>query len=110
MQLPDKMTIGEAFGPAMEITDTAKADEYFAALVERNMRVFDQTRERAEADTKSSLGYYAGYYDSETRERVERLFNCSHPVFGSIAKVGAPTTEEAFQAGIDFAARSTTTV
>lgn len=103
------MTIGEAFGPAMEITDQDKADEYFAALVERNMRSFDQTRDRAEADTKSSLGYYAGYYDNETRERVERLFKCSHPVFGSIAKVGAPTPDEAFHAGHEFARRSTST-
>lgn len=95
MQLPDNMTIGEAFGPAMEITDQAAADEYFKALVERNMRVCGQTRERAEAATKSSLGYYAGYYGHETRERVERLFMCSHPVFGSSATVGAPTPNEA---------------
>lgn len=104
MQLPDKMTIGEAFGPAMAITEQAAADEYFDALVERNIRVFGQTRERAEADTKSSLGYYAGYYDNATRERVERLFRCSHPVFGSIDKVGAPTAEEAFEVGRELAA------
>ena len=102
MQLPDKMTIGEAFGPAMEMTDQPKASEYFSALVERNMRLFGQDRAKAEDDTRASLGYYAGYYDNETRARVDALFSCAHPVFGSIAKVGAPTPDEAFQAGIEM--------
>lgn len=48
------------------------------------------------------VGYYAGYYDSETRERVERLFMCAHPVFGSIADNGAPTPDEAYDAGFEM--------
>jgi hypothetical protein len=49
---------------------------------------------------RHNLGYFAGYYDNETRERVERLFKCSHPIFGSIAKNGAPTAKEALAAGM----------
>lgn len=85
MTLPDKMTIGEAYGPAMAITEQAAADEYFAALVSRAMHTQGINREPAESQTRQNLGYYAGYYDHATRERVERLFRCSHPVFGAVS-------------------------
>lgn len=89
--LPDNMTIGEAYGPAMEITDQQEADEYFEALVVSCMKHGGHPREKAEWIERQNLGYYAGYYDKATRKRVERLFNCAHPVFGN----GAPTPEQA---------------
>lgn len=99
--LPDKMTIGDAYGPAMEMHTQEEATAYFEALVDRTERAFGKTREEAEALEKSNLGYYAGYYDSATRARVERLFLCAHPIFGSIAENGAPTPMQALQAGLD---------
>ena len=100
MPMSDKITIGDKYGPAMKITDPAEALAYYEQCVEHCMR-FGNSRERAEGIEKSNLGYYAGYYDEETRHRVERLFRCAHPVFGAIAKVGAPAPEEAFYAGVD---------
>lgn len=97
-KLPENLTIGEAYGPAMEITEQAKADEYFELLVQRAMKFHKGNRGKAEAQEKSNLGYYAGYYDSETRARVEKLFSCTHPIFGPISK-GTPTAEEAFEMG-----------
>jgi hypothetical protein len=94
-----EMTIGDLYHPAMKITKQAEADAYFEKLVAWSMEQWGKTREEAEQTQKSNLGYFAGYYDSETRERVERLFKCSHPVFGSIAENGAPTMEEALEAG-----------
>lgn len=94
------MTIGELYDPAMEITDQAAADLYFQRLVSQCMERFGKSRAEAIEIQKANLGYYAGYYDNETRERVERLFNCAHPVFGSIAKSGPPTPEQAFNAGV----------
>jgi hypothetical protein len=85
------MTNGEKYGPAMEIIDQAAADEYFERLVE-HLLANSEVRNRAEAEQieRSNLGYYAGYYSNETRERVERLFRCGHPIFGAIAaKEGA---------------------
>jgi hypothetical protein len=102
--LPDNMTIGEAYGPAMEITDQQEANEYFGALVERCMR-FGKTRTEAESIERQNLSYYAGYYDSATRERVEKLFLCAHPIFGSIAEDGAPTPEQAFEASRKLATK-----
>ena len=97
MTLPDDITIGEKYGPAMKIEDQAEADAYFETLVEHHMR-FGHARDAAEARERWNLGYYAGYFDNETRERVERLFGCAHPIFGPISE-GAPTPEEAFEMG-----------
>lgn len=100
-----KITIGEKYKPAMGITNQADANLYFEELVNHNLkcrRLEGEALIRAEAEAveRHNLGYYAGYYDSETRARVERLFKCSHPVFGSIAKNGSPTSTEALAAGM----------
>lgn len=97
MKFGDKATFGEKYGPAVKITDQSEADEYFEALVEHTMR-FGHSREEAEKIECTNLGYWAGYYDLETRLRVERLFGCEHPFFGSAAE-GQPTPEEAFEMG-----------
>lgn len=85
--LPDKVTIGELYDPALDpfLTQQA-ADAYFERLIERRMRVGGYSRADAEALERKNLGYYAGYGSDETRERVERLFRCAHPVFGAIAR------------------------
>lgn len=83
----------------MEITDQGKADAYFEELVTHSMQQFGKDRIEAEQIERCNLGYYAGYYDSKTRERVEHLFKCAHPIFGKIAVNGPPTPEEALAAG-----------
>ena len=95
--LKEKITIGEKYGPAMEIHDQGEADAYFEECVQHCMK-FGKTREQAEEIERANLAYYAGYYDAETRERVERLFDCAHPIFGPISE-GVPTPEEAFGMG-----------
>lgn len=42
-----------------------------------------------------NVGYFAGYYDNETRVRVQEWLGAAHPVFGS----ATPTPEEAFRQG-----------
>lgn len=98
MKFKDEITFGEKYDPAMKITDQAKADEYFKACVEHTMH-FGHFREKAEHIERSNLGYWAGYYDLETRMRVEQLFGCQHPIFGS-AVDGQPSPEEAFEIGV----------
>ncbi len=56
----------------------------------------------AEYLERMNLGYYAGYFSVETRQRVERLFRAPHPIFGS--RQLAP--EEAYEAGRKMAART----
>lgn len=103
--LPEKISIGEKYGPAMSIRDQEEADAFFERLVEHTMKYADderyRAREGAEQVERSNFGYYAGYYGTETRRRVERLFSCSHPVFGKIDAYGEPTMEDAFYAGLE---------
>lgn len=102
MSLRKNITIGEKYGPAMEMTDQAEADGYFEACVAHCMS-FGSERAEAEEIERSNLGYYAGYYSNETRERVERLFRCKHPVFGAITEKGPPSFGQALRAGINMA-------
>jgi len=96
--IPSNITIGDKYDPAMKITEQANADAYFERLVQHCMS-HGKTRSEAEQIERSNLGYYAGYYDMETRVRVEKLFKCAHPFFGAIAVNDPPSAEEAFEAG-----------
>lgn len=102
-KLPSRITIGEKYQPAMEIKHQALADEYFERLVHHNLQCQTEAGEshdvdKAIATERANLGYFAGYYDSETRGRVERLFQCSHPIFGKISE-HVPNFSEALDAG-----------
>ena len=97
------LTIGEIAEPAMKITKLEDAKQYlddyirYICMVNKNVDLNESTK-----IAKSNLAYYAGYYDNKTRERVEKLFNCSHPIFGSISKNGTPTSKQAFDMGRQF--------
>ena len=84
----------------MAITDQEEARRYFEACVDHAMRL-GSDRETAERIERSNLGYYAGYCDRETAERVVRLFDCAYPIFGR----AYPSPDEAFAAGQRVAAR-----
>lgn len=103
IQLPDHMTIGECYRPAMEIKTVEEAQDYFEALVERNMRIRpEHTREDAEKIERENIGYYAGYYDYETSQRVLTLFGAVHPIFGT----SSPDAKAAFELGQELAENS----
>lgn len=99
----DVLTYAEALGPAMKITDPEDAKQYKDDYIKFTQKIMDreggESKSTAEEVVNQNLGYYAGYYDNATRLRVEKLFQCSHPVFGSIEKNGEPTPKEAFQTG-----------
>jgi len=96
------LTHGDCFHPAMKITEQEDADQYFKEYVAHIQGHLNKEPNKdgmtAEQIARVNLGYFAGYYDNETRIRVERLFSCSHPIFGN-AKNGTPTAEEAFAVG-----------
>lgn len=103
MTMDRDITIGDKYRPAMEITDEFEAGRYFEQCVQHDMECWGKSREEAEKVERANLGYFAGYYDNETRARVERLFRCAHPVFGAIAKNGVPTPGAALAAGVKMA-------
>jgi hypothetical protein len=92
-------TIGEKYHPAMAITTQAEASAYFERLVQHTMKYRPCERAEAERIERGNLGYFAGYYDHETRLRFESLFSCAHPIFGAAA-VNEPSPVEAFTAGL----------
>lgn len=100
---PDGATFGQTLGPAMGITEQADADAYFESLVQHLMRVAPNcTRQDAGEKVRQSLGYFAGYYSHETRVRVERLFRCEHPIFGSASlRVPSPAALKAGQVMVE---------
>ena len=106
--LSKQISIGDKYGPAMEMTDPAEAAAYFERCVAHSMER-GHDREEAERIERVNLGYYAGYYSNETRARIERLFLCAHPVFGAIAAVDPPTAEEASREGVKTAQRQLNT-
>jgi hypothetical protein len=101
----ETLTTGETLEPAMNITDQNDAIQYFTAYAQFMFQHYEpsDTYENAVKICKSNLGYYAGYYDSETRKRVEKLFSCVHPFFGSIKDNGEPTAVQAFELGKNLA-------
>jgi hypothetical protein len=77
MEKPDftqpNLTVGQMYGPAMKITEPADAQAYFDQLV-AYLQSHEKTREEAEALARSNLGYFSGYYDLETMQRVGQLY------------------------------------
>ena len=73
-------TLGEVFGPAMEITDQDKADQYFDTLVEM-LVAKGYSRERAEHQQRDNLACYAAHCNEEVEKRVNRLFRCKFVPF-----------------------------
>lgn len=96
------LTYGECLHPAMKITDPEDAKQYlrdYIAYQQKHLNSEPRTDNKtAEEICKINLGYFAGYYDNETRARVETLFCCSHPIFGNVSN-GSPTAEQALEAG-----------
>ncbi len=76
-------SLGEIYGPAMELETQEEADAYFEQLVGHRLRRDAVDREAAETIERNNLAYYAGYCSHETRLRVEKLFSCTHPVLGA---------------------------
>jgi hypothetical protein len=89
------LTAKDALDPAMTITDRADADRYLTAYAEWLVNFYDLPVESAYKRARHILGYYAGYYDHETRDRVYAMFDAPHPIFGT----HHPTPDEAFTAG-----------
>ena len=89
-----KPTYREVYGPAMEITDQADADQYKIKMLDLlNTRLINGKNElgiTSEQMLNINLGYYAGYYDKKVAARVHKLFVCSHPIFGSTKDLKHP--------------------
>lgn len=98
-----KVTWGDKYGYAMQVTDQAEADAYFEECVQHQLSFGLNDRAAAENIERTNIGYWAGY--GYNREQVERLFRCKHPVFGSVEENGHPTPEQALAKGIELGSK-----
>jgi len=106
--IKDDATIGDLYNPAIDIAksgDTEEAKKYFDALVEHCVKLSkierpedNVDREEAERIVHSNLGYWAGYSEKGTIEKVHAVFGSFHPVFGN----STPTSSEAFNMGLEL--------
>lgn len=106
--IKDDATIGDLYNPAIDIAkrgDTEEAKEYFDALVEHCLKMSQKERpddnvDKTEAEriVHSNIGYWAGYHEKGTIEKVNELFGSFHPVFGN----STPTSSEAFNMGLEL--------
>jgi hypothetical protein len=90
------LTYGDILGPAMLVENEQEAVVYIENYVTYIM-LKDLTIDHARAHeiAAQNIGYYAGYYDTTTMNRVMELFHTKHPIFGT----DIPSAEEAFQMG-----------
>ena len=84
---------------AVNVQHQIEADEILLEMIHAVVADGKATVEEAGKIVKENIAYYAGYYGNDVRERVEKLYGCTHPVFGSYAKYGAQPTEMALEMG-----------
>lgn len=96
-----QLSMREIFEGANEARTKDEAKQYlkdYVAYIQENtseLAVYNN----AEDIAKKNLGYWSGYYSENVRRYIEDLFECEHPVLGSIKEFGIPTTHEVFECG-----------
>jgi hypothetical protein len=78
------VTWGDIGAAAAALTTREEADAFMAAYRAEQPEYADQ-----------NIGYLSGYYDRETRERIQDLCGVSHPILGR----SHPTEEQLAAAG-----------
>lgn len=100
-------TMGDIFDTALEV---AKAKEHkrcesflfcYADYIKSENPEMDikDCLERA----KSNLGYFAGYYSTETAKLIQDSYRAVHPIFGSAYDRDKYTAEDFFRMGQEHA-------
>lgn len=98
---PDQATLGEIYGPAMEITTADAARAYLKRITHHLHRHHpSKSLPECEQQARDNIGYWSGYYSDETASRALRLFQATHPIFGD----SQPEPEAARVAGFRLVA------
>ena len=101
-------TIGELYTPAVELAikgDRKTSKKYFDELVKHCFEMSKIERPHDNVDMEevtrivhSNIGYWAGYFEKGTIEKVHEIFGSAHPVFGK----ETPTATQAFNMGLEL--------
>lgn len=89
------MTQPEMIKLALRYDTKEKARELVDMQVKEMVDTLHYDEAEARRITLVNIGYYTGYLDHETADRLMDLFETEHPVFGRTH----PTPQEAFRLG-----------
>ena len=95
-------TMGEIFNTALDVAETGDGDRcqaFLTSYVEYIVSESNNNVAEAENIAKSNLGYFAGYYNSEVYETINKAYGAVHPVFGGNPFEVSP--EEAYKWGLE---------
>jgi hypothetical protein len=96
------MNIPEMISLALKDGTKEKAQQIVQWKVNEMVDLLEYKEDEARRITLMNIGYYTGYLDHETADKVMNLFETEHPVFGRTH----PTPEEAFKLGRELAEKS----
>jgi hypothetical protein len=89
------MTQPEMVKLALQFGTKEKAREIVEVQVKEMVDTLHYDEAEARRVTLVNIGYYSGYLDHETADKIMDLFETEHPVFGR----EHPTPQEAFRLG-----------
>lgn len=94
-------TMGEVFDEALNIAKYTphKAKDFLDKYARHISEVANVSYDDAVKGAKNNLGYFAGYYDSQTCDLIYNTYVTEHPVFGK--KPYGVSPEDAFKAGLE---------
>lgn len=86
--------------------DKSKCEQFLKGYAEFIIKASENVTnyEQALNIAKSNLGYFAGYYDRETYDRINKTYGAIHPIFK--ANPFDITPEEAYHIGLEMGRNS----
>jgi ferric iron reductase protein FhuF len=95
------MTQAEMIKLALKAGTKERARELVDQQVSEMVDVLQYAEPEARRITLVNIGYYTGYLDHETADKIMDLFETEHPIFGRTH----PSPEEAFRLGRELGER-----
>jgi hypothetical protein len=84
----------------------AKSKEEMQRMFEQHLKdcaaKFGGTPESHRKIQLSNVGYFTGYYDSQTAKNVYNWLRATHPVFGTAHAYGTQQPEDSFKTGFEL--------
>jgi hypothetical protein len=80
-------TYGEQFESALKCQTREEAEHWMETEVTQYIEQYGGTPEEAIGIIKHNLGYMAGYYSSDTADKIRNLFSANHPGYSAFKTV-----------------------
>lgn len=98
----EEITFKEIFEEARMIKTAEEANQYLSSWVYYIWKNHNPQRKLIKVilkECRDRLGYYAGYYDRDTRLQMETMYGAIHPIIGSVLDTDKMSSKEIFDLG-----------